>query len=383
MSSVEEINDIEQLADRQLLWRSLLGETRGANFFLSLDWLLTYWRHFGSSKRLRALVIHSGERPVGILPLVVRKEATRLGPIRVLTYPLDDWGTFYGPIGPHPTATLMAGLGHIRRTPRDWDAIDLRWVDTERVDHGRTRNALRWHGFQAHREPWRQVGLVDVSGDWQPYWMSHSDRWRNNCRRAERKLAQQGRVRYIRYRPAGSACGDDDPRWDLYDACETVAKRSWQGSSTTGTTLSHPSVRPFLRDVHQVAAKAGAVDLNLITVDDRPIAFAYNYHFGGTVFGLRSGFDASASRDGAGTVLLLRMIRDSFERGEDQSFDMGPGSIERKRYWVTSVTRSYHYCHYPPLVVRAQALRLQRWFSGRRAGRIDESKTGQKAVAAN
>ena len=106
MTTIEEINDPVRLADLRPLWNHLLGETPGATFFQSCDWLECYWRHYGPGQRLRVLVVRDGQRPLGILPLVVRTERTRVGSVRVLTYPLHDWGTFYGPIGPEPAATL-------------------------------------------------------------------------------------------------------------------------------------------------------------------------------------------------------------------------------------------------------------------------------------
>ena len=55
MFRVEEINSIDQLAGLRLNWQWLLGQTRGATFFQSLDWLEVYWKHFGKGQRLRAL----------------------------------------------------------------------------------------------------------------------------------------------------------------------------------------------------------------------------------------------------------------------------------------------------------------------------------------
>ena len=33
------------------------------------------------------------------------------------------------------------------------------------------------------------------------------------------------------------------------------------------------------------------IDLNLLLIDERPVAFNYAYHFRGYVFGLRTGYD--------------------------------------------------------------------------------------------
>ncbi len=362
MSHVVEINSAEDLEGLRLLWRQLLGDTREASFFQSLDWLQVYWKHFGSDQQLRVLVVHAADKPVGILPLVVRPEATRLGTLNVLSYPLADWGSFYGPIGPNPTATLLTGLRHISQTARDWDVVDLRWVNQQRCDFRRTEQALRFTGLEAPKQLWRTAALVDFEGTWSEYTAAKSAKWRKNLKDKERKLARLGNVQHERYRPAGTACGDGDPRWDLYEACERIAASSWQGSSTTGTTLTHDTIRPFLREMHSRAAAAGAIDVNLLKIDGEPVAYSYHYHQAGYVSGLRMGYEPGVGREGAGSVLMARMLRDSFERG-DRTFDLGTDYVECKRPWYTSLAGSYRYCHYAA-TGRAQALRLKRYLTG-------------------
>ena len=129
MLKVSEINSIEELAGYRAAWESLLAQTADATFFQSFDWLETYWQFYGQTQRLRALVVENDGWPIGILPLTVNTESTGVGPVRVLGYPLAGWGSFYGPIGPQPAETLRAGLQHIRKTPHDWDLLDVRWTD--------------------------------------------------------------------------------------------------------------------------------------------------------------------------------------------------------------------------------------------------------------
>jgi CelD/BcsL family acetyltransferase involved in cellulose biosynthesis len=370
MIHVEEINDVYQLSGYRLLWNSLLPQTPKATFFQSLDWLEVYWKHFGSKQRLRVLIVCSDGRPLGILPLVVRTESMRVGPVRVLTYPLHDWGTFYGPIGPNPTATLTAGLQHIRRNRRDWDLFDLRWVDLDGNDHGRTEAAMQHAGFDPCRQAWNLAPLIDMQGTWQQYWSSLTKKWRHNVDRLGRRLTEQGEVTLLRYRPEGAACGDGDPRWDLYDACVKLASRSWQGSSTNGTTLNHADVHDYLRESHAAAARAGSLDLNLLFLDDRPIAFAYNYHYQHRVYALRKGFDPEFSAVRPGIALMQRILKDSFEQG-DCCYDMGVGSLEIKRHWQTSIATSYRYTHFPITVARVQLLRMKRWLQHKIHGQQD------------
>jgi CelD/BcsL family acetyltransferase involved in cellulose biosynthesis len=120
--------------------------------------------------------------------------------------------------------------------------------------------------------------------------------------------------------------------------------------------LSHDSIRSYLRAAHEAAAMFGGVDVNLLTLDGRAVAFAYNYHYRGYVYGLRAGFDPDPSASGAGTVLLRMMIEDSCQRG-DRIIDLGPGSPDSKRHWQTRIATAWRYTHYSPRSPRAQLLR--------------------------
>ncbi len=337
-----------------------MAQTPRATFFQSLDWLRVYWRHFGQGQKLRAMIARRGGEVVGVVPLVVVREPTRVGPLRVLTYPLHDWGSFYGPVSAEPKAVLSAALRHVARTRRDWDILELRWVHPDDVAERCTQQALHQAGLRAARSVWNHTALVDLRGTWQQYQAAKPSKWRNNCHRWERRLAEQGSVTYIRYRPRGQAHGEGDPRWDLYDACEELARRSWQGCSTTGTTLSHESVRPFFREAHAAAARAGCLDLNLLLLNGQPVAFAYNYWYQGRVYGLRVGYDAGVSRQGAGNVLYLRALRDSFQRN-DSAYDLGVGSLDIKWGFLTHIVPIYRFSYYAPGAPRAQVVRLKRW----------------------
>ena len=154
MIRVTEINSLRDLEGLRTVWGDLLNVTPGATFFQTHEWLQAFWQHYGVGdaagrsaeistsaasengrsagneiaasgrpERLRVLLIEADGEPLGILPLLVSSEAYRVGTMRVLGYPLAGWGSFYGPIGPHPTATLRAGLDYIRSAPRDCASV--------------------------------------------------------------------------------------------------------------------------------------------------------------------------------------------------------------------------------------------------------------------
>ncbi len=265
-------------------------------------------------------------------------------------------------------------MQHIRDTDRDWDMLDMRWVNWDEHDHLRTRWSMEQAGFSVQEGEWKATLVVDMDRPWDQYWQSRNARFRQSVVRRERRAMRSSRVELVRYRPAGSVVGDGDPRWDLYDQCTEIAGQSWQGSSMTGTTLSHDQVRDFFRDTHALAAKNGMLDLNLMTLDDRPVAFSYNYHCQGRVFGVRRGFLPEVAKEGIGNTLNRRMFEDSFERG-DRTFDMGTGSPESKQKWSTRQITSRRFTHYSPRAPRAQLLRLKHWSDVRASHHSENSVT--------
>jgi CelD/BcsL family acetyltransferase involved in cellulose biosynthesis len=370
MIEVREVNQIEGLQEFRSTWQTLLARTQGATFFHSLDWLECYWKHFAAGQQLRVLVAHEGGQPVGIVPLVVRSESTRVGRLRMLTYPLQDWGTFFGPIGPNPSATLVAGLRHVRQTPRDWDVLDLRWVDVDGADLGRTERAMTQAGFRPRGQKWDRTALVEFSDDWQGYWEDREPKFRKNVDRLQRRMREQGKVELVRYRPDPVGGGEVDPRWDLYEVCAALAQRSWQGTRGDKTNLCHAEVAGFFRDAHVAAARLGAADLCLLYFDDQPAAFMYNYRWQTAVHGLRRGFDPQFKDLRPGMVLQKMMLEDGHRRG-DRCYDLGTGSHDTKQAWRTDVQTSYRFTFYPALAWRAQLLGWNRWLRRRLHGEHD------------
>ena len=371
MAEVYEITDIEELASYRLLWSSWLPQTPRATFFNTWDWLDTYWRHFGHDQELRVLVVRSGGSEIGILPLCIRTEQHVFGPMRVLGYPLDDWGPWYGPIGSNRAATMLAAMQYLRNSERDWDAIDLRWNGPPASDGGRASRSMRVVGLLSDQQPYQTMSVVELDGGWEQFLTGKSRKIRHEIRRVLRRAFEDHDAHFIRHRPAPAREGDGDPRWDLFAMCQQVALASWQGTSTTGNTLTHERVRNFLRDAHQVASRNGMVDINLLVVDDRPAAFAYNYHYDGRVTGLRMGYDPALGHAGLGTALLVRSIEDSFTRG-DASYDLGPGEFRFKRHLRTRSETSYRLTYWPLGSWRSQAVRLARWAKKRLQRPADE-----------
>lgn len=362
MLHVDEYRDWKSLATLRDAWNALLPQTVGATYFHSYDWLETYWQHFGDKQRLRILAVRRGQEVVGIVPLTILREPSPLGSVRILTYPMAYWGSFYGPIGPEARKTLRAALDHVHRTSRSWDLLDLRFAPPDELDPADSAKVMSEAGFMPQASPTDSTSIIDLPATFDDYLATRTSKWRMNHRRWTRRLHEQGEIRFVRYLPTGEQNSDADPRWDLYDDCESVARQSWQGSSTTGTTITHESVREYFRAAHATACRAGAADLNLLYVNDRPAAFFYGYAYRGNLYGLRIGFDEQISKVGAGNLLYLHVIQDSIARGY-HTFDLGPGSLKAKEAITSRVVPIRRLTYGNPLSFKGLLWRAKKTFA--------------------
>jgi CelD/BcsL family acetyltransferase involved in cellulose biosynthesis len=329
---------------------------------------------------MKVLIVRSEETVIGIVPLCVVEETHRLNNVRVLTYPLNDWGMWFGPLGSNPSATMFMAMQHLRDTRRDWDMIDLRWCAIDPRDHDVTGRAMSAIGWKPQRKAYQQTSLIRFTNtDWETYFNGLNKKWRHEIRRQTRKLERLGELEFVRHRPLATTAGDGNPRWDLFEECLDISRRSWQSGAHNGNTICHAEVLPFLGDCHAAAARLGMLDLAILRVGGKPLAFQYNYLEQGEIFGLRMGYDREAREMGVGKVLLTRFIEDSFERG-DRALDLGIGEFDFKVRFRTDIEMSYHYSYYPWNAWRSQSVRISQWLRQRFV--VEEPVPAKPALAA-
>ena len=352
MLTTIEYNQIEGIEAIRADWHQLLVAESRASFFHTPEWLEAYWKFFATDKELRILAIFNQKALIGIVPLEVHSVLTKLGSLKVMTT-LDDWGDFNGLIGEEKTAIIQAACQHLKNSPCQWDLFEPRWIEESSLQKEDIITTMKNAGLSPHVSEWSSAAMIDFTGAEQSYWDQWSTKERADQRRNEKRLARNGALKYLHYRPNVQG----DPRWDLFDQCKQIAEESWQGESTSGTTLSHNSVQGFMQHIHTVAAQLGCLDMNLLYQDDVPIAFSYGYHFRGYVDGLKTGYIKTKKTNGAGRVLLSHIIKDGFACS-DHTFNMGSEHHTWKHLWQTESVTTIQYTCFSSSSLRSQLFKI-------------------------
>jgi hypothetical protein len=364
MITVSEYNDAAGIAQIRELWRELWWKTPRASFFQSVDWFESSLRRHGGKDRVRVLVVAAADRPIGIVPLVVKGVRSKLGRLRVLTDSPDERGFFYEPIGPNPSATLEAVLGHVANTPIDWDLFELRHADAQRFERGPAPAELWQTRFGGITRVEECRPIIDCRGDWVHYWNSRPQQLRDEYRHCELTVQSLGQIEYERYRPEGSPLDDDNPRWDLFDELERRREeRRRNRRAKHGRRHPQAGHESLPREIHEAATRVAGIDFNVLRLNGRPIAWAYNYRCDGRLETQRIRALPEFRRY-ATAVLMGRMLRDGFRRG-DEYYLFEPAAGPAAADWQTGRTSRFRYTHFAPGATRAQFLRLVRWLKTR------------------
>lgn len=362
MIKVAEINDIERIDHFRLAWHELLGKTKGATFAHTPEWLERYWDAFGADLKLRTLIFTLGNKVIGIVPLVIKPVSTKLGLMRVLTYPLDSWGSFYGQIGQNPAATLVTAMRHIHNTPRDWDLIDLRYIDQDGFDHKRTANALKSVGYQGSDSPWQQLPITSTENlNWNTFLASRSLDLQQRIHSAKQISTAAGPVRFYRSRLEDPLAPGWNPRWDLWSEFEQMEFTFEKQTTIAGGNGTDSEKLAFLREIHGPAVRAGFARLDALFINHHMVACAYGLTHAQGVDYVAIGRHKNA-RPEVITALIAQMIQQSF-LDEEPTLNFALASKQLARPWQNQLLTSYRCSHFPMTVPRTQVLRINRWLN--------------------
>jgi hypothetical protein len=84
MELIEDSSAFEGLREE---WNGLLAESSAKCFFLTWEWLYTWWKHLSQGRKLSILAVRLGTELVAVAPLVLKRSTFRdLSPFRSLGF---------------------------------------------------------------------------------------------------------------------------------------------------------------------------------------------------------------------------------------------------------------------------------------------------------
>ncbi len=320
----------DEFRQAQAQWDELVAATRGATPFLTHPWLTAFWNHFGAGHGFSSLVVREEGRWLAAAPMALRRvrfagrrlvvaEIAGTGPVPTRGMGLADRvDLLVRDDAPQARAALCAAVARLLQRA---DVIDLKALDAASP----TVPALIEVAPRSARILRHSLSpCLPLGFEWADYLASRSQKFRKNLKRCARKLEELGPTAAARLGP-----GDDARLW--MDEVLEVDAASWK--ARRGTNLFRdPALRAFFTDLVPRLHERGLIDLHVLRVAGRALAYELGFDFKNRIVAYNAAFDREHVEASPGTLVTAAVVRAACERARDE-YDMGRGRDEYKVRW--------------------------------------------------
>jgi CelD/BcsL family acetyltransferase involved in cellulose biosynthesis len=329
-------------------WNELLDRSASRSVFLTWEWQLGCWRHFGEGHHLLLFSVREDDGSLaGIAPLRVRRDGQLLS-ARAVTFlgatrASSDYLDLIAARG-REEAVASAVWDALLARAGDWDYLELSDVPDESIAARHLVRLAEQHGCFVDRVHCQNCPFLPLAADLDGYWKSLGPAMRASVRRKSRKLEDLG----IAYRTIS------DPE-ALPAALETLydlhAKR-WAVRDQSGK-FRDPAVHEFHLWIARTLGAGGSVRVSSLARGEQIIATLYSFEFKRVFTYYQSGFDPRVPGPGLrpgdyspGSVLISHCVQDAIGRGMVE-FDFLRGVEEYKLRWTSELRVTWTYTALP------------------------------------
>lgn len=306
--TLEIIADLDRLLEFQPQWSSFTRTIAGLTPFQLPEWLLTWWRHFGSGQ-LHVLVFRQKEELAGIIPCFLHDWQGR----RQMTLIGSGISDYLEPaIAPEYCAQVVEHLGSHLASDTTWDICD--WQDLS-FDTPLKRIASE---TVADTECY----ILPLTGSFEAYWKGRSKSLRQNVRRDMQKAQSRAPLRF--------EISTDADAESMAALIQLHAAR-WRKHGQPGMIEANRS-GGFLEDVAAEFARRDMLRIFSLRFQAQIAAVILGFEYGRTVFNYLTAFDPQNERLALGRTLLYESLRYSFEHGHE-AWNFLRGSEPYKIWW--------------------------------------------------
>lgn len=340
---LEKIAATESFRRLRSEWDELLEASEANCFFLTWEWLFSWWRHLSGGRTLFILTVRAEEKLIAIAPLVLKQARVGgLWPFRALEF-----------LGAGAAGSDYLDL--ILRRGREETA--LKALEKYLAEHELTLELaqVRKRGSAAarladrlrERGGWRSFELatdvcphIDLSGrTWESYLATLGAAHRQNVQRRLRQLHKAFSVRFERTTEEGQ-------RAEAMAALMDLHYKRWREREPS-EAFATPDFRAFHEEISRRALERGWLRLFILKLEDKPAAALYGFRRGRTFYFFQSGFDPAYAKHSIGLVTMGLAIESAIEEGVGE-YDLLHGNESYKSLWARETREIGSLELYPP-----------------------------------
>lgn len=315
-----EIDNFSDFLNLEKEWNTLLEKCEHS-IFSTWEWHSTWWKHFGSDKRLILLLATDNDKIIGIAPLMyyTRKIfGLRRGKIAFIGTPHTDYNDFI--IADETEKCLRLFMEYLNKLPEKWNYIEL----TEIPEKSKCIPILS--KLSKTLKPSSVCPYKQLPKSPNAFLDSLGSSMRRNLRRYMKKIEKKFQVEF-------SDCSDVKTCTEGMHLLFKLHQKRWKSKGLPGA-FADVNFCNFHFEIAKIFAKRKQLGLFLLKLSDEPVAAIYGFKDQTKFYLYLSGFDPDYSECRVGNLLIAYVMENCIREGLSE-FDFMRGGEEYKGLWKT------------------------------------------------
>lgn len=338
---IQKIDTTDAFEKLKGTWGELLEDSPSNCFFLTWEWLFTWWRHLAGGRNLFILAVESEKKTIGLAPFVIGPARFGIPSLRAVEF----LGS--GSVGSDYLDVIARRGAEEETVDRLAEYLGGQKVMLELGQLGQSPLASRLAERLVQQSRYRSLLVktdvcpyIDLTGQtWNSYLATLGSSHRSNFHRRVKQLQSAFELRFEMART------EKECRVFIAALIELHRKR-WQGKGAS-EAFSTPDMVSFHEHVSLLALERGWLRLFVLWLNGHPASALYGFRYDSRFYFFQSGLDPKYSRYSVGLVTMGLAIKNAIEDGAKE-YDLLHGDESYKFLWARQSRDLQKLELYPP-----------------------------------
>lgn len=308
MLQTQVIDNEKAFSELEKEWDHLLSKSDQNHFYLTHEFMFTWWKHLSSKASLRIVLVRDNGELIAIAPFMLTRGGFLKFPARKIEFIGSGWG--YGGIILHrKKRECIEKIFSTLEDIKNWDiALFSQMLNDPEISHDELPLAFP-KGRCAHNSFQIRIPCIPLDSTWEEYLSERGQSFRRNIKNKEKKLNQFGKAEFLRITNFN---GSDVTFSKTMGWLKTIADRSWK--SKAGTAISsNKDVFGFYTELTEKMNEKGSMDLSVLFIDGKPIAYIYGALYDRVFYEIDIAYDEQYSKASPGVLLRNYILQELFK----------------------------------------------------------------------
>lgn len=326
---IKAITKFDEFLNLENTWDSVLEKSQSDDVCLTFEWFKAWWLGFGKNKQLFILLLMEKGNLIGIAPFMIKRARYRGFPVREISFIQNEHS-------PHSDFlfaerredVLDTVIEYLKKEKNKWDLINLNNVPKDSPNYEILQKCLKRNGMLFGVKKGLHSPFIQIQSDWETYFSSRSTKFRKVLRNKINRMQRLGSYSIKKIE-------DITNNNEILTKISEISKNSWKVKHHKEITATKED-EIFFQELSRLSEQNGWLNIFLMTLNDKPIAYEYHLKYKKKEYALRGDFDEQYRENHPGSVLDAYIVQSLFGNGIEE-YEMGGTSDLYKLNWTSQI----------------------------------------------